>query len=111
MSMRKAFRVSFKNSTSGPYSVLLENRNREETLLFESGAVAVLCKSFRQPSIEEGCKSSIFHDDFFSASKEKEIVKKMYTMLLDAYGCLGILQVCAPGNQYFLESHLMYFCW
>jgi hypothetical protein len=37
----------------------------------------------------------------FSASKEKEIVKKMYTMLLDAYGCLGILQVCAPGGWNF----------
>ncbi|CAG0919847.1 unnamed protein product, partial [Notodromas monacha] len=79
MAMRKAFRVSFKNSTSGPYSVLLEHRSREETLLFESGAVAVL------------------------SSQETECIKKPYTLMLDAYGCLGILQVCtADGIIYFL---------
>jgi len=42
MAMSKSFRVYHK--LDPPYSVLLECRNKEETLMFESGAVAVLCK-------------------------------------------------------------------
>lgn len=40
--MSKAYRVYHKLDT--PYSVLLENRNIDDTLMFESNAVAVLCK-------------------------------------------------------------------
>jgi phosphatidylinositol-bisphosphatase len=41
--MGKGFRVCEKINPPNPYSVLLEQRNKEETLLFESQAVAVLC--------------------------------------------------------------------
>ncbi|KAK7791521.1 hypothetical protein R5R35_008685 [Gryllus longicercus] len=71
MAMGKGFRVFEKISPPNPYSVLLEQRNREETLLFESQAVAVL------------------------SPQETESVKKLYTKLLDAYGCLGVLQLNA----------------
>jgi len=43
MAMSKNFRVYHK--LDPPYSVILECRTKEETLMFESGAVAVLCKS------------------------------------------------------------------
>jgi len=42
MAMSKSFRVYHK--LDPPYSVILECRTKEETLMFESGAVAVLCK-------------------------------------------------------------------
>lgn len=41
--MGKGFRVLEKSNPPNPYSVLLEQRNKEDTLLFESQAVAVLC--------------------------------------------------------------------
>jgi len=41
--MGKGFRVCEKINPPNPYSVLLEQRSKEETLLFESQAVAVLC--------------------------------------------------------------------
>ena len=40
--MSKSFRVFHK--LDPPYSVLLECRNKEECLMFESNAVAVLCE-------------------------------------------------------------------
>uniref|UniRef100_A0A8C4STD2 Uncharacterized protein n=1 Tax=Erpetoichthys calabaricus TaxID=27687 RepID=A0A8C4STD2_ERPCA len=43
MAFSKGYRVYHKLDIP-PYSVLVEARNREECLLFESGAVAVLCK-------------------------------------------------------------------
>ena len=42
MAMSKSFRIYHK--LESPYGVLMECRNREETIMFESGAVAVLCK-------------------------------------------------------------------
>lgn len=44
MAMSKGFRVFEKSKPPTPYSILLEHRNKSETLLFESNAVAVLCK-------------------------------------------------------------------
>ncbi|XP_019639348.1 PREDICTED: synaptojanin-1-like [Branchiostoma belcheri] len=67
MALSRSYRVFHKPET--PYSVLLEARNREECLMFESGAVAVL--SF----------------------EEKETIKPTYQKLLDAYGCLGVLML------------------
>nr|CAD7392934.1 unnamed protein product [Timema cristinae] len=71
MAMGKSFRVFEKVSPPNPYSILLEQRSRDETLLFESQAVAVL------------------------SNQETESVKRLYTKLLDAYGCLGVLQLNA----------------
>ncbi|KAJ1520146.1 hypothetical protein ONE63_004363 [Megalurothrips usitatus] len=71
MAMGKGFRVLEKSNPPNPYSVLLEQRSKEDTLLFESQAVAVL------------------------SPQETESVKRQYTKLLDAYGCLGVLQLNA----------------
>ena len=38
-----------------------------------------------------------FHD---SASAETETIKKQYTKILDAYGCLGVLSLNVGGNYW-----------
>lgn len=45
MAFSKGYRIYHKLDPP-PYSVIVETRNREECLMFESGAVAVLCKAF-----------------------------------------------------------------
>lgn len=45
MAMGKGYKVWHKLNTQSPYSVLLEQRNRDESLLFESQVVAALGKS------------------------------------------------------------------
>ena len=42
MALGKSYKVWQKLNSKGPYSVLLEQRNRAETLLFESTVVAAL---------------------------------------------------------------------
>ncbi|KAK6622419.1 hypothetical protein RUM44_002230 [Polyplax serrata] len=74
MAMGKGFRVFEKLNPPNPYSILLEQRNRDETLLFESQAIAVL------------------------SSQETDSMKRQYTKLLDAYGCLGVLQLNVGEN-------------
>ncbi|CAH0562090.1 unnamed protein product [Brassicogethes aeneus] len=69
MAMFKGFRVYEKSKPPSPHSVLLEKKGKDETLLFESHALAVL------------------------SAQETEAVKKQYTKILDAYGCLGVLQL------------------
>ncbi|CAK9805845.1 Synj1 [Anthophora quadrimaculata] len=71
MAMGKGFRVYEKLK---PHSIILEQRNRKDTILFESQAVAVL------------------------SAEETETLKGKYTKLLDAYGCLGVLQLNAGEN-------------
>lgn len=44
MAMYKGLRVLEKSKPPSPHSVLLEHKGKETTLLFESQAVAVLCK-------------------------------------------------------------------
>ncbi|XP_030746355.1 synaptojanin-1 isoform X2 [Sitophilus oryzae] len=78
MAMVKAFRVFEKSLPPSPHSVLLEHKAKENTLLFESEAVAVL------------------------SAQETDAVKKQYTKILDAYGSLGVLQL------YSGESTLLY---
>ncbi|KAL3280582.1 hypothetical protein HHI36_003815 [Cryptolaemus montrouzieri] len=69
MAMYKGFRVFEKSKPPSPHSILLERKGKDETLLFESQAVAVL------------------------SAQETEAVKKQYTKILDGYGCLGVLQL------------------
>uniref|UniRef100_T1ITZ6 phosphoinositide 5-phosphatase n=1 Tax=Strigamia maritima TaxID=126957 RepID=T1ITZ6_STRMM len=69
MVLGKIFRVYHKINNPNAYGVLLEQRNKDETLLFESQAVAVL------------------------SSQETEAIKRQYTRLLDGFGCLGVLQL------------------
>ncbi|XP_060764936.1 synaptojanin-1 isoform X2 [Neoarius graeffei] len=68
MAFSKGYRVYHKLDPP-PYSVIVETRNREECLMFESGAVAVL------------------------SAAEKDAVKNTYTKMLDAYGILGVLRL------------------
>ncbi|XP_076244789.1 synaptojanin isoform X1 [Calliopsis andreniformis] len=74
MAMGKGFRVYEKLKPPNPHSLILEQRNRKETVLFEAQAVAVL------------------------SAEETDSIKAMYTKLLDAYGCLGVLQLNAGEN-------------
>uniref|UniRef100_A0A8C1YQZ2 phosphoinositide 5-phosphatase n=1 Tax=Cyprinus carpio TaxID=7962 RepID=A0A8C1YQZ2_CYPCA len=68
MAFSKGYRIYHKLDPP-PYSVIVETRNREECLMFESGAVAVL------------------------SAAEKETIKTAYTKILDAYGILGVLRL------------------
>ena len=43
MAFSKGYRIYHKLDPP-PYSVIVETRNKDECLMFESGAVAVLCK-------------------------------------------------------------------
>lgn len=74
MAMGKGFRVYEKLKPPSPHSLILEQRNRKETVLFESQAVAVL------------------------SAEETDTLKGKYTKLLDAHGCLGVLQLNAGEN-------------
>ncbi|XP_069133360.1 synaptojanin-1-like isoform X2 [Argopecten irradians] len=67
MAMTKNFRIFHK--LEPPYSVILENRNIDDTLMFESSALAVL------------------------SAAETETIKRQYVKILDAYGCLGVLNL------------------
>lgn len=45
MAFSKGYRIYHKlDPPQGPYSVIVETRNRDDCLMFESGAVATLCK-------------------------------------------------------------------
>ncbi|KAL9867513.1 synaptojanin-1 isoform 3-T3 [Geothlypis trichas] len=68
MAFSKGFRVYHKLDPP-PFSVLVETRSREECLMFESGAVAVL------------------------SSAEKDTIKSTYSKVMDAYGLLGVLRL------------------
>ncbi|KAH0624865.1 hypothetical protein JD844_032731, partial [Phrynosoma platyrhinos] len=68
MAFSKGYRIYHKLDPP-PFSVIVEARNKEECLMFESGAVAVL------------------------SSAEKEAIKSMYSKVMDAYGLLGVLRL------------------
>ncbi|XP_062309249.1 synaptojanin-1 isoform X1 [Osmerus eperlanus] len=68
MAFSKGYRIYHKLDPP-PYSVIVESRNKEECLMFESGAVAVL------------------------SAAEKEAIKSTYTKMVDAYGILGVLRL------------------
>ncbi|XP_037946107.1 synaptojanin-1-like [Teleopsis dalmanni] len=71
MAMSKVIRVLEKSIAPSPHSVLLEHRNKNDSILFESHAVALL------------------------TSQETEVIRKQYSKVCDAYGCLGVLQLNA----------------
>ncbi|XP_067464306.1 synaptojanin-1 isoform X2 [Thunnus thynnus] len=68
MAFSKGYRIYHKLDPP-PYSVIVETRTREECLMFESGAVAVL------------------------SAAEKDAIKNTYTKIVDAYGILGVLRL------------------
>lgn len=53
MAMGKNFKVLEKSKPPSPHSVILEHRNKQETLLFESQAVANLCKNSTKKTKKE----------------------------------------------------------
>ncbi|XP_032229504.2 synaptojanin-1 [Nematostella vectensis] len=61
--------VCYSSIDQETFSILLECKNRTDTLLFESGAIALL------------------------SQWETEAIKKNYQKILDAYGCLGVLRI------------------
>ncbi|GBP83839.1 Synaptojanin-1 [Eumeta japonica] len=69
MAMSKGFKILEKSSPPNPYSIILQHRNKDNALLFESNAVVLL--SFQ----------------------EIETIRKQYHKITDAYGCLGVLQL------------------
>ncbi|KAJ2949842.1 hypothetical protein O0L34_g11158 [Tuta absoluta] len=69
MAMSKGFKVLEKSSPPNPYSVILQHRNKDSALLFESQAVVAL------------------------SPQETETLRKQYHKIADAYGCLGVLQL------------------
>ena len=69
--MSKVIRVLEKSIAPSPHSVLLEHRHKPDSILLESHAVALL------------------------STQESEIIRKQYTKVCDAYGCLGVLQLNA----------------
>ncbi|XP_055471911.1 synaptojanin-2 isoform X2 [Psammomys obesus] len=73
MALSKGLRLLARLDPTGPGSVLLEARGRDDCLLFEAGAVATL------------------------APEEKEVIKGQYGKLTDAYGCLGELRLRSGG--------------
>lgn len=94
MAMSKGFRVLEKSKPPSPHSILLEHRNKSDALLFESQAVAVLCK-WIQSTIHKLILIKILSTLSFTAAQETEIIRKNYTKIQDAYGCLGVLQLNA----------------
>ncbi|CAH2219275.1 synaptojanin-1 isoform X1 [Pelobates cultripes] len=68
MAFSKGYRI-FHKLDPPPFSLIVEARNKEECLMFESGAVAVL------------------------SSAEKEAIKSMYSKVMDTYGLLGVLRL------------------
>ncbi|XP_046576980.1 LOW QUALITY PROTEIN: synaptojanin-1-like, partial [Haliotis rubra] len=71
MAMGKGYRIFHKvpPDRETPYSVIMESKSKDESLMFESDAVVVL------------------------SSAEMDAIRKQYTKVLDAYGCLGVLGV------------------
>ncbi|XP_061234215.1 synaptojanin-2 isoform X1 [Neopsephotus bourkii] len=77
MALSKGLRLLWKQEP-GP-SALLESRTRQDCLLLEAGTVAAL------------------------TPEEKDAIKGQYEKLMDAYGCLGELQLkCGNARLHFL---------
>lgn len=91
MAMGRCIRVHHKFQEGAPYSIILENtRNSDEFLLFESGVVAALSMILTCISVMDRLIDNFV---FFSEHEDCEEFKKQYVKILDAYGCLGVLQL------------------
>ncbi|XP_017781797.1 PREDICTED: synaptojanin-1-like [Nicrophorus vespilloides] len=69
MALYKGFKVLERNQPGYPYSILLEQKSKQESLLFENESVSVVIP------------------------QEIETIKKQYTKVIDAYGFLGVLDI------------------
>ncbi|NXP55697.1 SYNJ2 protein, partial [Heliornis fulica] len=90
MALSKGLRLLWKQEP-GP-SALLESRTRQDCLLLEAGTVAAL-----RWCVESFCISvpSLLPHlcTLVSSPEEKDAIKGQYEKLVDAYGCLGELQL------------------
>ncbi|NWZ07629.1 SYNJ2 protein, partial [Agelaius phoeniceus] len=98
MALSKGLRLLWKQEP-GP-SALLEARSRQDCLLLEAGTVAALSKCLRErpwgPVVSCLSLCSL-------APEEKDAIKGQYEKLMDAYGCLGELQLrCGNTRLHFL---------
>lgn len=85
MAMGKNYKVLEKNKPEQPHSIILEHRARPETLLFESQAVANLCKKsilsiFSPPSPKMSSSVFLFHSCSRDRSGSKAVCQN--------FGCL-----------------------
>ncbi|NWY98461.1 SYNJ2 protein, partial [Loxia curvirostra] len=96
MALSKGLRLLWKQEP-GP-SALLEARSRQDCLLLEAGTVAALSKCLRgRPWVS----FPVFLSSL--APEEKDAIKGQYEKLIDAYGCLGELQLkCGNTRLHFL---------
>ncbi|NWR16689.1 SYNJ2 protein, partial [Emberiza fucata] len=96
MALSKGLRLLWKQEP-GP-SALLEARSRQDCLLLEAGTVAALSKCLRGRPWGFSCLSLCS-----LAPEEKDAIKGQYEKLMDAYGCLGELQLkCGNTRLHFL---------
>ncbi|NXN06128.1 SYNJ2 protein, partial [Sylvia borin] len=98
MALSKGLRLLWKQEP-GP-SALLEARSRQDCLLLEAGTVAAL-----RWCVEMCVSVPSFSCLFFCslAPEEKDAIKGQYEKLMDAYGCLGELQLkCGNTRLHFL---------
>ncbi|NXW89800.1 SYNJ2 protein, partial [Alopecoenas beccarii] len=102
MALSKALRLLWKQEP-GP-SALLEARTRQDCLLLEAGTVAALSKCPGPGRAASRATGKLRFAAFcFSAPEEKDAIKGQYEKLLDAYGCLGELQLkCGNTRLHFL---------
>ncbi|NXQ32705.1 SYNJ2 protein, partial [Alaudala cheleensis] len=92
MALSKGLRLLWKQEP-GP-SALLEARSRQDCLLLEAGTVAALSKCVRGG---RGVSLVSCLSLCSLAPEEKDAIKGQYEKLMDAYGCLGELQL-KSGN-------------
>ncbi|NXT43200.1 SYNJ2 protein, partial [Pelecanoides urinatrix] len=104
MALSKGLRLLWKQEP-GP-SALLEARTRQDCLLLEAGTVAALSKcpgAGRGGPGQAASRAVCCLSLCFSAPEEKDAVKGQYEKLMDAYGCLGELQLkCGNARLHFL---------
>ncbi|NXE33964.1 SYNJ2 protein, partial [Ptilorrhoa leucosticta] len=103
MALSKGLRLLWKQEP-GP-SALLEARSRQDCLLLEAGTVAALSKCVRRRLWGRGAGVSEVSclSLCFLAPEEKDAIKGQYEKLMDAYGCLGELQLkCGNTRLHFL---------
>ena len=91
MAMGKSYKVWQKLSPQGPYSVLLEQRNRDESLLFESLVVAALGIY----NLNKFCSKLLTQYQFHALPRMKSSRNstKNCSMPLDALECYRLILV------------------
>ncbi|NWW06021.1 SYNJ2 protein, partial [Oreocharis arfaki] len=103
MALSKGLRLLWKQEP-GP-SALLEARSRQDCLLLEAGTVAALSKCLRGRLWGRGAGVAVVSclSLCFLAPEEKDAIKGQYEKHMDAYGCLGELQLkCGNTRLHFL---------